>query len=203
MSGHRRNPPREKDLTSRYLQDDGEADRLETHQRFTRRSKDAQQNKIERTAILQAAKGEQSANIEALPVGQVVQVYSLFCKVDHPTGPRLCSVRKTLNKLSDTGIVVGDEVRFRDSDSRTENGEIEAVVEQVLPRRTLLTRSDSFRGTGQHPIVANAQQMLIVVSIVQPRVKWGLSRPNARGRPGRRAHADGLPEQDRSRWDVG
>jgi ribosome biogenesis GTPase len=174
MSGRRRKPPREKDLTRRFLQDDAEADRLESHQRFSRRSKGAQQSKIERTALLRAAECEQTADIESLPIGQVIQVYSLFCKVDHPTGPRLCVVRKTLTKLSDTAIVVGDNVRFRDSDSRTETGEIEAVIEQVLPRITVLTRAESFRGTEQHPIVANAQQMLIVVSILRPRVKWGL-----------------------------
>jgi ribosome biogenesis GTPase len=174
MSGRRRKPPREKDLTRRFLEGDSEADRLDTHQRFGSRSKGAEQGKIERTALLRAAEGEQSADIERLLVGQVAQVYSLFCKVEHPTGTRLCSVRKTLNKLSETGIVVGDEVRFRDSDSRTESGEIEAVIEQVLPRRTVLTRTESFRGTQQHPIVANAEQMLIVVSILKPRVKWGL-----------------------------
>jgi len=44
----------------------------------------------------------------------------------------------------------------------------------VLPRKTVLTRSDSFKGIVQHPIVANAQQMLIVISAKQPRPKWGL-----------------------------
>jgi ribosome biogenesis GTPase / thiamine phosphate phosphatase len=48
------------------------------------------------------------------------------------------------------------------------------VIEQVLPRETILTRADSFKGIGQHPIVANADQMLIVVSLINPAVKWGL-----------------------------
>ena len=50
----------------------------------------------------------------------------------------------------------------------------EAVIEQVLPRQTVLTRTDSFKSIEQHPIVANAEQMLIVVSLVRPEVKWGL-----------------------------
>ena len=174
MSGRRRKPPREKNLTQRLLDGDAETDRLETHQRFSQRSKDAQQNKMERTALLRAAEGEQAADVDRLPIGEVIQVYSLFCQVDHPTGRRLCVVRKTLNKLSESSIVVGDRVRFRDTESRDESGLLEAVVEQVLPRQTILTRADSFRGTGQHPIVANAQQMLIVASFIQPRVKWGL-----------------------------
>ena len=174
MSGRRRKPPRQKDLTDQLLDGDPETDRLETHQRFSNRSRDAQQNKIERTALLRAAEGEQAADVDRLPIGEVIQVYSLFCQVDHPTGLRLCVVRKTLNKLSDTAVIVGDRVRFRDTESRDEIGRQEAVVEQVLPRRTVLTRSDSFSGRDQHPIVANADQMLIVASLLRPRVKWGL-----------------------------
>jgi ribosome biogenesis GTPase len=174
MSGRRRKPPREKDLTQRLLDEDVETDRLETHQRFNRKSKDAQQNKMERTALLRAAEAEQSVDVEQLPIGEVIQVYSLYCQVDHPTGQRLCVVRKTLNKLAESSIIVGDQVRFRDTESRDESGRPEAVIEQVLPRRTVLTRSDSFNARDQHPIVANAQQMLIVASFLRPRVKWGL-----------------------------
>lgn len=49
-----------------------------------------------------------------------------------------------------------------------------AVIEQILERQTILTRADSFKAREQHPIVANAQQMLIVASVRMPRVKWGL-----------------------------
>ena len=82
--------------------------------------------------------------------------------------------RKTLTKVSDTAIVVGDRVRLRESGTKDELGRPEAVIEQVLPRETILTRTDSFKKTRQHPIVANADQMLIVASLLQPRVKWGL-----------------------------
>jgi ribosome biogenesis GTPase / thiamine phosphate phosphatase len=174
MSGRRRKPPRQKDLTDQLLDGDPETDRLETHQRFSNRSRDAQQNKIERTALLRAAEGEQSADVERLPIGEVIQVFSLYCQVDHPTGRRLCVVRKTLNKLSNTAVIVGDRVRFRDTEQRDEIGRQEAVIEEALPRRTILTRADSFSGREQHPIVANADQMLIVASFLRPRVKWGL-----------------------------
>jgi len=180
MGRRPRKPPREKDLTSRYLQGDCEADRLESHHRFSQRSKNAQQDKIEKTALFRAD-GEQFADIERLPTGQVAQVFSLYYQVEHPTGPRLCSVRKTLGKLSQTSIVVGDQVRFRDTERRVEGfastdelGRPEAVIEQVLPRQTILTRAEGFVGNAQHPIVANAQQMLIVASLLRPRVKWGL-----------------------------
>ena len=118
-------------------------------------------------------RGNKSADIDRLPIGEVIQVYSLYCEVDHPTGQRLCVVRKTLNKLADSAVIVGDQVRFRDTEIRDESGRPEAVVEQVLPRRTLLTRSDSFSGRDQHPIVANAQQMLIVASFLRPTRQMG------------------------------
>ncbi len=178
MNNRRRKSPREKDLTSRYLDGEGdghgdnETDRLETQQRFSDRSKNAQQNKMEQTALFRAE--GQSVDLETLPIGQVMQVYSRFCEVDHPTGPRLCVTRKTLSKLAATSIVVGDLVRFRDTPKLDELGRREAVIEQVMPRRTILTRADSFSARTSHPIVANAEQMLIVASVLRPMVKWGL-----------------------------
>ena len=71
-------------------------------------------------------------------------------------------------------VVVGDFVRVRPSGRSHESGKPEAVIEQVLPRETVLVRQDSFRKDRSDPIVANAQQMLIVASVLGPRVKWGL-----------------------------
>jgi ribosome biogenesis GTPase len=124
---------------------------------------------MERTAILRAADEAATPDVQNLPVGQVIQVYSRYYRVAYAGGTQLCVVRKTLSKLADTAIVVGDEVRFRDA----KPGE-ESVIEQVLPRRTILTRANSFNAARQHPIVANARQMLIVASLVEPEVKWGL-----------------------------
>jgi ribosome biogenesis GTPase len=174
MSERRRKKgPREKDLTSRYLSGHLDEDRIDASQRFTDRSKHAEQNKILKTAAMRAGNvsGEE---IDTLPVGEVVQVYSLFADVEHEGVIHLCVVRKTLNRVAESGIVVGDRVRFRVTGSVDESGRPEGVVEQVLPRRTVLTRADSFKAREQHPIVANAEQMLIVVSLVHPRVKWGL-----------------------------
>jgi len=174
MSENRRHkPPREKDLTGRFFSGEFEEDNIQSHQHFTARNKNAQQNKIERTALLRLAE-QPVENLDALPVGQVVQVFSLFYQVEHTSGPRLCVMRKTLSKLSDTGIVTGDWVNFRDTGVVDESGRPAAVIERVLPRKTVLTRSDSFLAHVQHPIVANADQVLIVASLVMPTVKWGL-----------------------------
>jgi ribosome biogenesis GTPase / thiamine phosphate phosphatase len=173
MPSNRRKSTREKDLTSRFLDGEYDEDRLDKSQKFTDRNKHAQQNKIERTA--QKREGNQaSIDIDALPIGQVIQVFSLYSFVEHPTGIRLCSIRKTLSKLSNTSIVVGDRVKFLDSGRFDEAGHPEAVIEQILPRQTLLVRAGSFLAHQQQPIVANAQQMLLVVSLMKPAVKWGL-----------------------------
>jgi ribosome biogenesis GTPase len=183
-SQRRRKAPREKDLTSRYLSGGMDEDRVEKQERFTDRSKNAEQNKILKTAMMRAEQEEETPDVELLPVGEVVQVFSLFSEVQHEGVAYLCVVRKTLSKISDTSIVGGDPVRFRhvaDAEAVVVPGKSpgpikvkEAVIEQILPRRTVLTRADSFKGTEQHPIVANAGQMLIVASVLEPKVKWGL-----------------------------
>ncbi len=172
----RRRAPREKDLTSRYLAGgvDDELDRVETKQAFTSKNKNLQQNKMEKTALMRAAEVDADVDVARLPVGEVVQVFSLFCDVELDGKTYLSVVRKTLSKTSDTQIVVGDRVRFRDTGMVNDEGKPEAVIEAVEPRVTLLTRADSFLDHQPKPIVANAQQMLIVASIVQPDVKWGL-----------------------------
>jgi ribosome biogenesis GTPase / thiamine phosphate phosphatase len=174
MGSKRNKPQREKDLTTRYHAGSIDDDRLEQSERFSGRASGAQQRKMEKTALMRLAEEESSGAIDALPVGQVIQVYSLFCDVESEGVVHLCVVRKTLAKVSETAIVVGDHVRLRTTGGRDEQGRPEAVIEQVLPRKTLLTRSDSFKAIVQHPIVANADQMLIVASLWEPEVRWGL-----------------------------
>ncbi|HSU68072.1 MAG TPA: ribosome small subunit-dependent GTPase A [Tepidisphaeraceae bacterium] len=171
MSRHRK--PREKDLTGRFLSGALDEVDLDVGQRFGSRSKDAQMSKMLRTALLRAEE-QSGGDVQALPVGQVFQVYSLFVEIQSEGKLYQCVVRKTLNSLSDSAVLVGDRVRFRDLGLIDEQGKPQGVIEEVLPRETILTRSDSFKGTEQHPIVANAQQMLIVASAREPDVKWGL-----------------------------
>lgn len=181
MKGKPKKSSREKDLTSRYLSGNFDEDRVDSSERFKARNKTLQRDKTARTAAARAEE-ESGADIDTLPVGEVVQVHSLFCDVRHEGKTYLCVIRRTLTKISDTYLVVGDLVRFRDGTKRDDagnptgdpNAPPEGVVEQILPRRTVLTRADSFKGNTQHPIVANAGQMLIVASLRQPRIKWGL-----------------------------
>ncbi len=174
MSRKPRRMPDDRNLTSRFLSGDIDDELPETRQRFSRRSAGAQHAKMQRTALLRLAEQAADVNVEVLPVGQVTQMYSLFCEVEQGGVRRLCVVRKTLSSLLNSPIVTGDLVRFRESAGADDQGRPEAVIEQVLPRRTILTRADSFKAIEGQPIVANADQMLIVTSVVQPPVKWGL-----------------------------
>jgi len=170
--GRRR--PGKTELTDRFLSGELETDdEAESRQRFSARSKNAQQNKILETALLRAQE-QADGNVELLPVGEVIQVFSLYSEVREGGTTYLCVVRKTLTKLAESAIVVGDRVRLRDLGLIDEQGRPQAVIEQVLPRNTVLTRADSFKAIEQHPIVANAGQMLIVASLHQPDVRWGL-----------------------------
>jgi ribosome biogenesis GTPase / thiamine phosphate phosphatase len=170
----RRKAHREKDLTRKYLDGGYASDEVETNERFSARSKHAEQNKILKTAQLRAGQEGVSEDLATLPVGQVVQVFSLFYEIEQESQRYLCTSRKTLSRTSDTQIVVGDHVRFRPGGTMHETGLPEGVIEQVLERRSLLTRSDSFKQRDAHPIVANAEQMLIVASLWAPFPRWGL-----------------------------
>lgn len=168
--GNPKKGPREKDLTARWKSGGLDEDRVDPRQRFNLRGKFHQRNKTARTARKRLE--EDRVDIDALPVGQVIQVFSLFCEVRGDSGSHLCVVRRTLAKTAGTQIVVGDRVRFRLCADAGNNAE--GVIEHLEPRRTVLTRADSFKAIEQHPIVANAAQMLIVASIWAPFPRWGL-----------------------------
>lgn len=170
MRGRSKKTRQGNDFTQRYADGDMDEDQSATSQRFNQRTKHAQANKTQQT---QLARLQSAADIDQLPQGQVTQVYSLYCHVLTDTGTLLCTVRKTLTKIREGGVIVGDLVRYRESGS-PEPGAPQAVIEGILPRRTVLTRSDSFKSVSAHPIVANADQVLIVASIKHPTPKWGL-----------------------------
>ena len=171
-------PPRRRseqsDWTRRFRQGDFDADDAKSRQVFSKRSKFAQENKTRRTADLRADNKQLTDGLDALPQGEVIQVFSVYAEVLCEGVTYLCTVRKTLQRVSRTAVIVGDMVRILKANVTNDAGVLEAVIEQVLPRQTQLLRQDSFRKDLQDPIVANAQQMLIVASLLRPRVKWGL-----------------------------
>jgi ribosome biogenesis GTPase len=99
------------------------------------------------------------------PRGVVVEVSSGLCRVDLGGRTLMCGLRGSLS-AEDTGftnvVAVGDEVIVFD------DGSGRGMVEQVLPRRSILARPDVFYNHLQQVIVANADQLLIVASWRNP-----------------------------------
>jgi ribosome biogenesis GTPase / thiamine phosphate phosphatase len=174
MSGNRKKEARQKNITADFLSGNLDEDRIDAGQRFSDRSAGAQRRKMVKTSLLRAAEQVPDAPIDGLPTGQVVQVYSLFYNVAREGRLYLCVLRKTLSKLRETRVIAGDFVRFRETGAVDESGRPEGVIEEVMERTTVLTRCNSVNPADQDPIVANAQQMLIVASLLEPPVKWGL-----------------------------
>lgn len=172
--GRPRKAPREKDLTSRYKSGELEEEHaLEQNQRFGDKTKHHQANKTAKTV---AARAEllSEAELAKLPIAQVVQVHSLYFEVSDGKTVWLATARKTVNQVLGGDIIVGDRVHIRDTGSIGEQGLPQAAIESVLPRVTVLTRADSFKQQTAHPVVANADQMLIVAAARDPAVKWSL-----------------------------
>src|SRR5438132_12399260 len=88
----------EENLADRSSDGEFDTERLyekedEPNQRFSSRNKNAQQDKILRTAIMRAEEQVDLADLETLPIGQVTQVYSRFCEAEHGEQIYLCVVR--------------------------------------------------------------------------------------------------------------
>ncbi len=98
--------------------------------------------------------------------GRVLRVHGLMSLVEAKDGRQYrCSVRRLLRTLvTDERNVVtaGDRVWFRPADNE------EGVIEGVGPRHGLLTRASRGR---EHVLVANVDQVVIVMSLVEPDLK--------------------------------
>lgn len=101
--------------------------------------------------------------------GRVLAVYGLTSTVEAADGRQYqCAVRRLLKTLhTDLRHVVaaGDRVLFRPADQR------EGIIERIEPRHGVLSRESRGR---QHVIVANVDQLVIVVSAAEPYLKPNL-----------------------------
>ncbi|HZZ28304.1 MAG TPA: ribosome small subunit-dependent GTPase A [Pirellulales bacterium] len=113
--------------------------------------------------------------------GRVLSVHGLLSMVEAEDGTYFrCTTRRLLRTLSTDQrhvIAAGDRVLFCPADlsksgaAAPEGTMPDGNIERIEPRRTLLSRT--VRGK-QHVIATNVDQMLIVTSAAEPRMKPGL-----------------------------
>jgi ribosome biogenesis GTPase len=131
-------------------------------------------------------------NLACLP-GRVLRVHGLFSIVETPDGRQYrCAVRRLLRTLATDErniVTTGDRVWFRPAPGGTTEDATgtgtgteealpvpdaspasvrEGLIERVEPRHGLLTRASRGR---EHVLVANVDQVVFVVSLVEPELK--------------------------------
>ncbi|MFW5923653.1 MAG: ribosome small subunit-dependent GTPase A [Planctomycetota bacterium] len=103
--------------------------------------------------------------------GTVVNVASVACTVDTPEGELTCAARGRLTERETderNPVTVGDRVIVEKTD------EGEGVVTERLPRRSRLVRTSPQNPRQKHVIVANLDQVVIVVAVRQPPLNVGI-----------------------------
>ncbi len=125
------------------------------------------------------AQGEESAEMPAVDPsesrpGRVLRVYRDVCVVEAEDGREVrCAVRWLLRSLAidERSIVTtGDRVWYRTAGQQSGQveGAPEVVIERVEPRHGVLTRASRGR---EHVQVANVDQVVFVLSLVEPDLK--------------------------------
>ncbi|HWD82909.1 MAG TPA: ribosome small subunit-dependent GTPase A [Kribbella sp.] len=89
---------------------------------------------------------------------------------NNDTGHQVTAMKA--RQLGRTGVIVGDRVKL-DGDATGDQGTLARIVE-VLPRTTLLRRSADDDDPVERPLVANADQLVIVVAVANPEPRTGL-----------------------------
>jgi ribosome biogenesis GTPase len=190
MRKNRSKPPRPRQWT-RDFQDHGFADEATTGQERVRAKGDLSRRRtiIQEETGSAAQLGQEPAEMPAVDAstclpGRVLRVHRLFSVVQTADGQQYrCAVRRLLRTLAthERNIVTtGDRVWIRPdraplSDSAADGGQkneagpaVEGWIERVEPRHGLLTRASRGR---EHVQVANVDQVVFVLSLVEPELK--------------------------------
>jgi ribosome biogenesis GTPase len=165
---NRSKPPRPRDWT-RGFHEHGYEDEAPKGQERVRAKGDLSR----RRTIIQdtTPAGEEQSDMPAADAGttlpgRVLRVHGLASVVEAEDGRQFrCAVRRLLRTLVTDErniLATGDRVWFRPAP------EGEGLIERVEPRHGLLTRASRGR---EHVLVANVDQVVIVMSLVEPALK--------------------------------
>ncbi|MEN1681803.1 MAG: ribosome small subunit-dependent GTPase A [Planctomycetota bacterium] len=171
---------RKNDLTRRFTPDDDrEAGVEDDHagERVSGKGRLSRKRTVAGAEVVQDAAGEillPDVDPEVCVQGTVLRVQGLVSRVEGDDG-RLyrCATRQLLKQLATDlrhVVAAGDRVWVRpEGDQR--GPEIEAIIERVEPRHGVLSRTSRGR---QQLIAVNVDQVLIVASAAEPRIKPNL-----------------------------
>jgi ribosome biogenesis GTPase len=188
---NRSKPARERGWTRSFQEHGGEDDQGRSKESVRPKGDMSRRRTIIQDDTAGTPGGAESAEMPAVDIsaclqGRVLRVHGLFSDVatDDPRltvpsppaaggegkgegGGRVfrCSVRRLLRTLAideRNVVTTGDRVWFRPAPNN------EGLIERVEPRHGLLTRASRAR---QHVIVANVDQVVIVMSLVEPDIK--------------------------------
>jgi ribosome biogenesis GTPase / thiamine phosphate phosphatase len=175
---NRNSKPRQNQWT-RGFQEHGFAEEATTQdERVRSKGELSRKRTIMQDETATPAKGDEPADMPGVAPsdvpGRVLRVFRDVCEVQTPDGRVMrCVVRWLLRSLSidERSIVTtGDRVWLRPVEQTSGNveGAPEGVIVRVEPRHGVLTRASRGR---EHVQVANVDQVVIVVSLVEPELK--------------------------------
>lgn len=160
---NREKPPRANDLTQQFQENADAASEAAGGERVRAKGDLSRRRTVlldDPDAAMPAARGA-----GVIP-GRVLRVHGLYSFVEADDGRVFrCTVRRVLKSLTmdeRSVVTTGDLVQF------VPTPPAEGVIEHVQPRKGVLTRASRRR---EHVLVANVDQLVIVMSLVQPDLK--------------------------------
>jgi ribosome biogenesis GTPase len=179
MRKNRSKPPRERQWT-RDFQVHGFAEEATTSGERVRAKGDLSRRRtiIQEETPDAAGTEMPAADVSACLPGRVLRVHGLISVVEADDGRTFrCATRRLLRTLATDErniVTTGDRVWFRPATAKEASAEgaqsvdLEGLIERVEPRHGLLTRASRGR---EHVLVANVDQVVFVVSLVEPELK--------------------------------
>ncbi len=169
---NRSRPPREREWTKQF-QEHGFDEEATVRDERVRAKGDLSRHRtiVQADQTMPDQAGDANAQMPSVDLdrcrsGRVIRVHGLQSVVETPDGKQYrCAVRRLLkNLMTDERNIVtaGDWVWFRPA------SQDEGMIERVEPRHGILTRASRGR---EHVLVANVDQLVIVISLVEPDLK--------------------------------
>jgi ribosome biogenesis GTPase len=171
MRKNRSKPARRRDWTRSFQEHGPDDDRSPMKEQVRAKGDLSRRRTIIQEEGPKSKGGAEPAQMPAVDVsaclpGRVLRIHGLFSFVETDDGRTFrCTVRRLLRTLATDErniVTTGDRVWFRPSPAN------EGLIERIELRHGLLTRASRGR---EHVIVANVDQVVIVMSIVQPNIK--------------------------------